>query len=362
MEGDTEAGLRRMQQVVDRHPRDAKGVAELAEALRLDGRYAEALEAAQQAYALNPLDVEVNAELERDLLVLDRYDAVGELEKRQQHLGLPPGPDVLLAEYLENRPAGLIRRRAAAGGGVGYGVYLDNTGQLRAGGAVWHGEPYGVAAPVRETDQGRASAAFLAQGALNRALVGACGPASAMLHEALQTPHGAETSFEIGLAAALCGDTAVTEDSLTELGQDWPRNTAVWSFYTPDLRAALALAGGEPLAALATMQGSQAFEEVSLTPYLRGVAEAALDQPALAAAQFQVVLAHRGAAVLGRSTVYPMAEIGLARALAQMGDTAGSAAAYDRFLELWKDADQDPGPGSALLQEARLRQRLRGKA
>jgi hypothetical protein len=74
------------------------------------------------------------------------------------------------------------------------------------------------------------------------------------------------------------------------------------------------------------------------------------------------VLANHGAALLGRSTVYPMAEIGLARALAQMGDNAGSAAAYDRFLQLWKNADEDSGPVAALLQEARLRRRSRGRA
>ena len=151
-------------------------------------------------------------------------------------------------------------------------------------------------------------------------------------------------------------------DSLTELAQSSPKNTAVWAFYAPDLRAALAIAQGEPMGALAAMEGAPWFEEVSLTPYLRGVAEAALHQPALAAAQFQVVLAHRGAAVLGRSTVYPMAQIGLARALAETGDTAGSAAAYDRFLELWKDADADAEPAAALLQEARQRRASRGTA
>ncbi len=61
--------------------------------------------------------------------------------------------------------------------------------------------------------------------------------------------------------------------------------------------------------------------------------------------------------VLGRSTVYPMAESGLARALAETGDTAGRASAYDRFLVLWKDVDADPGPGVAVVQEARLGRR-----
>jgi eukaryotic-like serine/threonine-protein kinase len=159
------------------------------------------------------------------------------------------------------------------------------------------------------------------------------------------------------MAAALCGEPAVAGESLTALESSSSRNSAAWGFYVPDLKAALEVESGDPQAALAAMEGSRWFEELSLTPYLRGVAEAALHQPTLAAAQFQVVLAHRGAAVLGRSTVYPMAEIGLARALAETGDTAGRASGYDRFLVLWKDADADPGPGVAVVQEARLGRR-----
>jgi eukaryotic-like serine/threonine-protein kinase len=363
VDGDAAKGLRLMQQFVALHPQDAEGAAGLSEALRLDGRHAEALQAAQAAYVLDPLDVQTNAELERDLLVLDRYDAVSGIEARRRRLGLPEGQEVLLADYLGDRPSELGRLGAAQVGGVGYGVYLDNTGQLRAGEAVWRGAGRSSTASgvgslaVAGQDLDGAPAAFLAQGALNRALVGVCVPASAMLHEALRAPHGTEASFEIGMAAALCGEPAVAGESLTALESGSPRNSAVWGFYVPDLKAVLAVESGDPQTALAAMEGSRWFEELSLTPYLRGVAEEALHQPALAAAQFQVVLAHRGAAVLGRSTVYPMAEIGLARALAETGDTAGSAAAYDRFLVLWKDADADPGPGAGLVQEARLRRR-----
>jgi hypothetical protein len=50
-----------------------------------------------------------------------------------------------------------------------------------------------------------------------------------------------------------------------------------------------------------------------LTAYLRGRAEMAQHHPERAATQFRVVLAHPGAAFLGGSVVYPMAEIQLAR-------------------------------------------------
>ena len=38
---------------------------------------------------------------------------------------------------------------------------------------------------------------------------------------------------------------------------------------------------------------------------------------------------------------YPQAQLGLARALAMQGDTAGAKQAYHDFFNTWKDADPD---------------------
>jgi hypothetical protein len=58
-----------------------------------------------------------------------------------------------------------------------------------------------------------------------------------------------------------------------------------------------------------------------------------------AAAEFQKILAHRGGFTGGWT--YPLARLGLARALALQGDTASDRIAYQDFLALWKDADPD---------------------
>ena len=60
----------------------------------------------------------------------------------------------------------------------------------------------------------------------------------------------------------------------------------------------------------------------------------------LAVVDFQTVLAHRGLALMLGSSVYPMAEIGVARAYAANGDKADSVAAYRRFLASWGEADR----------------------
>ena len=82
---------------------------------------------------------------------------------------------------------------------------------------------------------------------------------------------------------------------------------------------------------------------MSLATYLRGLAHTEIGQMPAAIFDFQTVLAHRGAAFTIGSSVYPMAEIGVARAAAAGHNKADSVAAYQRLLALWADADKsDP--------------------
>jgi serine/threonine-protein kinase len=78
-----------------------------------------------------------------------------------------------------------------------------------------------------------------------------------------------------------------------------------------------------------------------------------LRQGQIGIVDFQTLLSHRGVAVTVGSNVYPVAEVGLARAFAETGDTGNSAGAYHSFLDLWKNAD----PGQPLVAEATGHQR-----
>jgi hypothetical protein len=55
--------------------------------------------------------------------------------------------------------------------------------------------------------------------------------------------------------------------------------------------------------------------------------------------EFRQILSHAGEAPL--SILYPLAQLGLARAAAQAGDRSQALKAYKDFLESWKDADAD---------------------
>jgi serine/threonine-protein kinase len=78
------------------------------------------------------------------------------------------------------------------------------------------------------------------------------------------------------------------------------------------------------------------------------MANAALGQMPVAVLDFQTVLDHRGVALTLSSNVYPMAVLGVARAHATTRDKTDSAEAYQRFLQLWGEADQ----GQPLIVEA----------
>ena len=77
------------------------------------------------------------------------------------------------------------------------------------------------------------------------------------------------------------------------------------------------------------------------TQYLRGLSYLRLGKGAEAAVEFQKIVDRKGQADLLVSTLYPLATVGLARALALSGDAARARKAYEDFFALWRDADSE---------------------
>src|SRR5262249_38231243 len=73
--------------------------------------------------------------------------------------------------------------------------------------------------------------------------------------------------------------------------------------------------------------------------YFRAKAYLLARDGAKATAEFQKVLDHRGIDAV--SPLYPLSQLGLARALVIQGDTAKAKMAYQDFFSFWKDADPD---------------------
>jgi serine/threonine-protein kinase len=151
------------------------------------------------------------------------------------------------------------------------------------------------------------------------------------------------------MAAALCGDQPYAEKTIAALQQSYPQNTAVAQYYVPQLQAAAEIGVNEPEKALDSLIALEPYDQISLTPYLRGMANAALGQMQAAVLDFRIAQAHRGSSLLRSGNVYPMAELGVARAYAASRDKANSVENYHGFLMLWEEADRgQPSMAEAL--------------
>ena len=351
--GDLVQGTRTIREYVLRYPLSVDGRKELALALRVQRLFPEALQAAQQGYETNPFDAEAYVEAERDLIGMDRYGSVLELESQAGHLGVASSTNVLTAAYLDGREdlvavqerelqAALVeptmgnRARVTYADLYDYGLYLDNTDKKNAALDLWRSA---AANAGDEVELSGTQAYLLAQGALDHALAESCPVALAMVEEGKGLPKGPVASFNAGMAAALCGDQPYAVKTALILQQYFPRNTTVAQNYTPELMAAAAIGINEPGKAIPNLDASGHYDQTLFAAYLRGMAHTALSQTPQAILDFQAVLARRGEASMQDGDLYPMAGISVARNYKNSRAQPERAEAYRSLRYVKKEAN-----------------------
>src|SRR5262249_18646665 len=126
--------------------------------------------------------------------------------------------------------------------------------------------------------------------------------------------------------------------------------------WVPMIRATIELRHNNREVALGLLQQSVPYESIGFfnTLWMEGQAYLQLKDAPEAAAEFQKIIEHRGWNVL--SSFWPLAHLGLARAVTLSGDAAKARQAYQVFFALWKDADADL---PVLIQARREYERLR---
>jgi tetratricopeptide (TPR) repeat protein len=162
-----------------------------------------------------------------------------------------------------------------------------------------------------------------------------------------------ELYVEYGAAFALVesGDFSQSQTLANDLERRFPEDTGVRFSYLPALRARLALNHGQPSKAIDLLQIAIPYDlgmprsaihgnfGALYTVYVRGEAYLAAHQGAEAAAEFQKILDHRGIVV--SDPIGAVAHLQLGRAFVLAGDKTKAKAAYQDFLNIWKDADAD---------------------
>jgi tetratricopeptide (TPR) repeat protein len=146
---------------------------------------------------------------------------------------------------------------------------------------------------------------------------------------------------DTAVTAALAGEPEAIR-VLEEMLKESPEDTMLKSVDIPTAKAALALHGGngrQAIQALKEMVRVEPAARTALGIYLRGLAYLEEKSGVEAAAEFQKILNRRS--VFVRVSVYPLSQLGLARSYALTGEKDKARAAYEKFLEIWKNADAD---------------------
>jgi len=175
-------------------------------------------------------------------------------------------------------------------------------------------------------------------------------------------PDSRENGAVVAILLARTGDLAKASAIADELEKRYPLHAIVQSYWLPSIRAQIALASKQPALALQQLDKAKRYDILfpQVTWYshmpsvvLRAEAYAALDQPDLAAKEWQTILQYPG--IVQLSATAPIAKLQIAHiSLHQAGVENSSArnsarSAYQDFLSLWSDAD----PDIPILKEAR---------
>jgi serine/threonine protein kinase/tetratricopeptide (TPR) repeat protein len=151
-------------------------------------------------------------------------------------------------------------------------------------------------------------------------------------------------------ALATVGQDKQAEALITEARKARPEDTLLQNVIVPRIQARLQMRQGQTDAAVKALAAAQPYEDGLWfnTHVLRGQAQLAAGAPGEAAQEFRKFLARRASRPF--SFYYPLAQLGLARALTAQHDTASARTAYQDFFALWKDSD----PDIPILKEARV--------
>jgi hypothetical protein len=204
-------------------------------------------------------------------------------------------------------------------------------------------EQFRVGSEVAEQNGFKEVAARLAIEDLEgRALVGLCTDMGAEVTRALVWSRDNFALERSARALILCRREAEADRLLAEVKTRYPEATLMHKISLPIADALLALNHEQPSRAIEALEPVRPYDHAPWSGYwpalVRGQAYLALRDAPAARREFQSILKNRGEDP--DSVLYPLAQLGLARASA-LSDADGGRVEYGHFLAMWPDADPD---------------------
>jgi tetratricopeptide (TPR) repeat protein len=184
------------------------------------------------------------------------------------------------------------------------------------------------------------------------AIVGECDEARADAAAALEWSRDGTTLSRASRTYGACGDAREVAALTRELSKRFAEATLILNVFIPVAEAAQALHDGQAARAIELLETAQPYERAPSSefwpPYLRGQAYLKLKDGPAAMTQFRRIVDRVGEVPL--ATLYPLAQVGMARAALLIKDAEAAKKCYTDFLIAWKDAD----PDLRVFREARL--------
>ncbi|PYS64065.1 MAG: hypothetical protein DMF76_05655 [Acidobacteria bacterium] len=192
---------------------------------------------------------------------------------------------------------------------------------------------------MRAADSKETTAQLLLQQALRNATFGSCGQVGETVRQALGLSREQAKLITAANALAVCNQTRAAQTLIDELMKRFPLDTLQKMVSIPITRSQIELTRGDGSPVIQLLESSRKYEVAGefWPQYLRGQAYLKQKKGAEAAKEFQTIIDHRGWYPL--SPLYPLAQLGVARAAVIEGDAAKARRAYQDFFTLWKEAD-----------------------
>ncbi|HKG79389.1 MAG TPA: tetratricopeptide repeat protein, partial [Pyrinomonadaceae bacterium] len=173
--------------------------------------------------------------------------------------------------------------------------------------------------------------------------LGKCEQAKDKTKAAMNLGRGEKNLANAAMIYAACGDQEQAQSLLEEVRAAYPKNTVIASMVTPLVNAGIEKTRGNFAQAIQLLESVRSYElgiilGVSVN-YARGNLYLQQRMGVEAAREFKTIIDHPG--IDYPSPSHALAHLGLGRAAAMSGDTAGARKAYQDFFALWKDADPD---------------------
>jgi len=205
---------------------------------------------------------------------------------------------------------------------------------------------------TRQARERQVPAEYNAARAVWEAFCGNFGEARAAATAALELSTDRDVEYAAGLALGISGNSSRAEALSADLAKRFPEDTFVKFTYAPVLRALASQGIGKFAESVERLEVARTHEfaanslnypylilGVLHSAYVRGQALTASQRYAEAAAEYQKILDHRG--LVGLDPIGALAHLQLGRVFVLSGDKTKAKAAYQAFLELWKEADPD---------------------